>query len=101
VVALVLGGYGQILVASLAYLGPVLRSGGHVHLTGGFTTTRSWLSLAAGNLAPLAWATGHPRFAVVAIAVLAADVAARAGMLILSWAAPAASYAAPEVPAHV
>ena len=45
--ALVLGGYVQILVASLAYLAPVLRGGGHVRLSAGFATTRSWLALTA------------------------------------------------------
>ncbi len=52
--ALVIGGYAQILVASLAYLGPVLRGGGHKRLTSGFALTRSWVSLAAGNAAALA-----------------------------------------------
>lgn len=37
---LVLGGFAQILVASLAYPGPVLR-GGHDRLTAGFAFTRS------------------------------------------------------------
>ena len=52
--ALVIGGYAQILVASLAYLGPVARGGGHRRLTAGFATTRSWVSLVAGNAAALA-----------------------------------------------
>ena len=52
--ALVIGGFAQILVASLAYLGPVLRGGGHRRLTAGFAITRSWVSLAAGNAAALA-----------------------------------------------
>lgn len=46
-----IGGYAQILVASLAYLGPVLRGGGHRRLTEGFAITGSWPSLAAGNIA--------------------------------------------------
>jgi nitrite reductase (NO-forming) len=81
VVALVLGGYVQILVGSLAYLAPVLRGGGHVRLTAGFATTRSWLSLAAGNVAAVAWIAGHPVVAVAAIVVLAADLLVRAAAL--------------------
>ena len=54
VLALVVGGYAQIVVASLAYFGPVLRGGGHVALTAGFGITRSWLSVVVGNLAAVA-----------------------------------------------
>lgn len=78
VVVLVLGGYVQILLASLAYLAPVLRGGGHVRLSAGFATTRSWVALVAGNVAPLAWLAGQPRVTAAAIAVLAIDLAARA-----------------------
>jgi nitrite reductase (NO-forming) len=81
-VTLVVGGYVQILVASLAYFGPVLRGGGHVRLSAGFATTRSWIALAAGNVAALACATRHPTVAAVALLVLAADVAARASVLV-------------------
>jgi hypothetical protein len=77
-IALVVGGYAQILVASLAYLGPVLRGGGHVKLSAGFALTRSRVSLVAGNLAALAWVLGTDRLAIVGVAVLAADVAGRA-----------------------
>ncbi|HRD99682.1 MAG TPA: hypothetical protein PLV68_00185, partial [Ilumatobacteraceae bacterium] len=59
--ALVIGGFAQILVASLAYLGPVLRGGGHRRLSAGFAITRSWTSLAAGNAAALAALTGSGR----------------------------------------
>jgi hypothetical protein len=58
-VTLVVGGYAQILVASLAYLGPVLRGGGYRHLSAGFTTTASWWGLVLGNGAAVALATGH------------------------------------------
>jgi hypothetical protein len=49
--ALAVGGLAQILVASLAYLGPVLRGGGHERLTQGFALTRSWPGLALANVA--------------------------------------------------
>jgi hypothetical protein len=78
VVALVHGGYVQILAGSRAYLGPVRRGGGHVRLTAGFATTRSWLALGAGNAAAVAWITGHTALATAALLVLAADVAGRA-----------------------
>ena len=84
VVALVVGGYAQVLVASLAYLGPVLRGGGHVRLTAGFAATRSWIALAAGNVAPAAWITGHTVWSGIAIAVVGADVAVRGAVLALS-----------------
>jgi nitrite reductase (NO-forming) len=78
VIALVIGGYAQILVASLAYLAPVLRGGGHERLASGFATTRSWTALAAANLAALAWVTGQHTVTGVALVMLAADVAQRA-----------------------
>jgi hypothetical protein len=82
--ALVIGGFAQILVASLAYLGPVLRGGGHRRLTAGFALTRSWVSLAAGNTAALAALLGHgPTFAG-ALAIWLADTAIRAGGLMLT-----------------
>lgn len=49
--AMVVGGFAQIVVASLAYLGPVLRGGGHEVLGAGFALTRSWIGLAAANVA--------------------------------------------------
>lgn len=52
--ALVIGGFAQILVASLAYFGPVLRGGGHQQLTAGFALTRSWVSVVAANVAAAA-----------------------------------------------
>lgn len=49
--ALAVGGFAQILVGSLAYLGPVLRAGGHERLTAGFATTASWPGLVLANVA--------------------------------------------------
>ena len=80
--ALVIGGFAQILVASLAYLGPVLRGGGHRRLTGGFAITRSWVSLAAGNTAAVAALVGHGLALVAALAIWLIDIAIRAGRLL-------------------
>jgi hypothetical protein len=80
---LVVGGFAQILVASLAYLGPVLRGGGHRRLTAGFAITHSWVSLVAGNLAALAALAGRTTVLGIALAIWLADVALRAGLLTL------------------
>ena len=80
--ALVIGGFAQILVASLAYLGPVLRGGGHQRLTAGFAITRSSVSLVAGNAAALAALAGHAATLAVALGVWLADIAIRAGRLL-------------------
>jgi hypothetical protein len=81
--ALVIGGFAQILVASLAYLGPVLRGGGHRRLTAGFAITRSWLSLAAGNVAAAAALAASRSIMLVALAVWVADVTVRALRLLI------------------
>ncbi len=80
--ALVVGAYAQILVGSLGYLGPVLRGGGHVRLTAGFATTRSWLGLAAANGAGGALALGASTAGAVLLAVWVADSVARAAVLL-------------------
>lgn len=77
VVVLVVGGYAQILLGSLAYLGPVLRGGGHRHLSAGFATTRSWVAVAAANGGGIAWLAGWPALTAAAITVLGADLAHR------------------------
>jgi hypothetical protein len=76
--AIVVGGFAQILVSSLAYLGPVLRGGGHQRLSAGFATTRSWVGLAAGNIAAVAALTGRMSLLASALIVWAADTALRA-----------------------
>ena len=76
--ALVIGGFAQILVASLAYLGPVLRGGGHRRLTDGFSVTRSWVSLAAGNTAAIAALAGGGPILAAALAIWLVDIAVRA-----------------------
>jgi nitrite reductase (NO-forming) len=78
---LVIGGFAQILVASLAYLGPVLRGGGHQRLTAGFALTRSWVSLVAGNVAAVAALGGWGVLLGIAVIVWAADLAIRAAQL--------------------
>jgi hypothetical protein len=80
--ALVIGGLAQILVASLAYLGPVLRGGGHRRLTAGFAITRSWVSLAAANAAALAALVGHRPTLAAALTVWLADLVIRAARLV-------------------
>lgn len=76
--ALVVGGYAQILWGSLAYLLPVLRGGGPELLSGGFAATRSWLGLAAANVAAAAFALEWLTVAVVAVVVWSVDMAIRA-----------------------
>ncbi|MEO6122631.1 MAG: hypothetical protein ABIR32_02900 [Ilumatobacteraceae bacterium] len=88
---LVVGGFAQILVASLAYLGPVLRGGGHRRLTAGFAITRSWISLVAGNAAALGALVGRASIFVVALTVWFVDTAVRAVRLV----------SAPRSDAHV
>lgn len=80
--ALVIGGYAQILAGSLAYLAPVLRGGGHLRLTAGFRLTRSPLALVAANAAALGALTGSAVVTTVGLAVWLADTAVRAGLLI-------------------
>jgi nitrite reductase (NO-forming) len=100
--ALVIGGYLQILLASLAYLGPVLRAGGHVRLTAGFATTRSWLSFVAGNVAASAWVAGATTVARGALVLVAVDTAIRA-VALARTPRPARTAGADrlETPAHV
>lgn len=80
--ALVIGGFAQILVASLAYLGPVLRGGGHRRLAAGFAATRSWTSAVAGNAAAIAALVGHDPTLAVALAIWLIDLARRSGTML-------------------
>jgi nitrite reductase (NO-forming) len=75
--ALAVGGLAQILVASLAYLGPVLRGGGHERLTQGFALTRSWPGLVLANVAAASLAASWWRPAQVALVAWALDTAVR------------------------
>ena len=76
--ALAIGGFAQIVASSLAYLGPVVRGGGHRRLSAGFALTGSWLSVAAANVAATAALVDQPRVLAVAVAVWALDSAQRA-----------------------
>jgi hypothetical protein len=77
--ALVVGGYAQILVASLAYLGPVLSAGGHERLARSFAVTGSWPGLVAGNVAAagLVAGAGWQPWALAVLAGWAADTVRR------------------------
>jgi hypothetical protein len=80
--ALVVGGYGQVLAASLAYLGPVLRGGAHERLAAGFSLTGSWWGIAAGNGAAAALAAGHTGVGIGLLGGWVADSAWRAVRLV-------------------
>ncbi|HEX2849968.1 MAG TPA: hypothetical protein VHN98_05430 [Acidimicrobiales bacterium] len=82
VLVLVVPGFAQILVGSLAYLAPVLRGGGHERLTAGFAITRSWTSFVVANLAGVALAVSWTGAAIALIAVWALDSAWRAARLV-------------------
>lgn len=79
---LVVGGYAQILAAALAYLGPVLRGGGHQRLSEGFRTTRSWLGLLAANVAAVGLLFDTRYVVVLAIGAWFVDTAVRAAILV-------------------
>ena len=81
VLGLVIGGYGQVLAGSLAYLGPVLRGGGHQRLTQGFTLTRAWPGLIAGNVAAVGAVGGWTVVTAIGIAAWIADAAVRTALL--------------------
>ncbi|MEO5723165.1 MAG: hypothetical protein ABIQ39_14250, partial [Ilumatobacteraceae bacterium] len=75
--ALAIGGFGQIVVGSFAYLAPVLRAGGHERLTAGFRVTRSWAGLVAANVAAAGALAGSGWLMAAGLAVWALDGAAR------------------------
>jgi nitrite reductase (NO-forming) len=77
VLVLVVGGFGQIVAGALAYLGPVLRGGGHERLADGFRVTRSWVGLVAGNVAAVAAAVAAGPVLTVAVVVWAVDLGVR------------------------
>ena len=81
IVALVVGGYAQILAGSLAYLAPVLRGGGHARLAQGFRLTRCWPALVAANVAAAGAVFGSSIVALAGIAIVLGDGMARAALL--------------------
>jgi nitrite reductase (NO-forming) len=80
--AVSVGGVAQIVVASLAYLAPVLRGGGHQHLTAGFSATRSWVWVVAANTAAAALLLDRSVLAALALAAWAIDVVVRSTLLL-------------------
>ncbi|MGE0507838.1 MAG: hypothetical protein AB7Q42_02805 [Acidimicrobiia bacterium] len=89
--AMVIGGFAQILMASLAYLGPVLRGGGHERLTAGFAITRSWPALVAGNVAAIGALVDHRGLMTAGLAIWFADAVIRAVRLVLGSASAGAT----------
>jgi nitrite reductase (NO-forming) len=79
---LLIGGVAPILLASLAYLGPVVRGGGHRRLAAGFRVTASWVSVVAGSVATVASAADRITVLAAAVAVWALDLAIRGGRLV-------------------
>ncbi len=94
--AIVIGGYGQILASSLAYLGPVLRNGGHKQLSDGFAITRSWVSLVAGNIAGVGALIGHGPTLTISLVVWVLDVAWRSLRLTIGTSAQSRSRKEPS-----
>ena len=80
--ALIVGGFAQILIASFAYLTPILLGGGHKKLTNGFAITRSWESLILGNLASLALILDLQHYALALMVLWLLDVVIRGVSLI-------------------
>lgn len=80
--AVSVGGVAQIVVASLAYLAPVLRGGGHERLTAGFSVTRSWLWVVAANTAAAALLLDRSMLAALGLAAWAIDVVVRSTLLL-------------------
>ena len=100
-VALVVGGYAQILTASVAYLAPVVRGGGHVQLGRGLRRTRSWLAPVAGNVAGVAALAESRAALVVAVGVWGLDAAARAALALRrSGSAPVDPQVVERHPGH-
>ncbi len=81
VIVLVVAGYGQIMWGSLAYLLPMLRGGGHVLLSSGFATTRSWPGLVAANTAGVALAMSWDVLALTAACIWVIDGAIRVALI--------------------
>lgn len=74
---LLIGGYAQILWASLAYLLPMLRGGGHELLGAGFARTRSPLTLIGFQAAAVGALLESGTIVRIAVAVVVLDTAWR------------------------
>ncbi|MFP3905421.1 MAG: hypothetical protein ACLFWR_00195, partial [Acidimicrobiales bacterium] len=80
---LAVGGIAQLVVGSLAYLGPIIRGRDHRAQARGFAITRSWVSLLAGNLTAAALVAGWWPVAGVALAAWVVDAAVRGALLVV------------------
>jgi hypothetical protein len=80
---LAVGGVAQLVVGSLAYLGPIIRGRERRGQQQAFAITRSWLSLVVGNVAAVAVAGGWWNVASVALAVWVLDTVTRAVVLVV------------------
>jgi nitrite reductase (NO-forming) len=78
VVAVLLGGYGQIVAASLAYVVPVVLAEGHGALATGFATMASWPALVLAQVAIVAALAGSTTLAWVAGGLWLGDLGLRA-----------------------
>lgn len=76
-VVMVTCGLGQLLWGSVAYLLPILRSGGGSNLTGGFAATRSWFGVVVANALGVALVARWHEVAAVLGAVWAFDAGYR------------------------
>lgn len=76
--AMIIGGFAQILLASVAYFAPVLRGGGHEHLSAGLAITRSWPALAAANIAAVGALAELSTLLAVGLAAWIVDTIVRA-----------------------
>ncbi len=81
---LVVGGYAQLIIGSLAYIGPIIRGRDALAQTRAFAITRSWWAYASINVAAVACAVGWWPLAAVAVGVVAVDVVVRGTYLVLT-----------------
>lgn len=79
---LLVGGYGQILVASVAYLAPVVHGGGHERLSAGFELHGSWVAFGTVNAAAFAAVAGAWALTVVLVVATAVDTAVRSTLVV-------------------
>lgn len=82
-VVLLVGGYAQILWASLAYVLPMLRGGGHELLGRGFATTRSRVTLAGLQIAALTAVLRAGTVFRIMVAIVVLDSAIRIVRLVV------------------
>lgn len=87
VVVLIVGGYGQILAGSLAYLGPVVRGGGQERLTAGFASTRAPISVVTANVAVVGIVAEQATVVAAGVTVWLIELSVRA--LLLGRSGPA------------